>query len=982
MAGVSAEGYDVSDGMTEVSWDPQMFATAAGNSNDIVNLNVDATVSGATITTDYGGGKALGGWAISVMMGDDAVDGSAEKLDDDGNAALMTTVAKDDLPATFSFAVAGDQDDKLDGGENYEAQAVEYEHTGLALAGTMDAGTIEVAYTTQTLKVYVHHEKDQVMGYTGNLLGGDERDDGKVSVGIRYIDGGGRSRTFVSADSIKTPKDNGSKGVWTFSNVPADENVIAEARKATDDTNIKLLDPDELAAYTGMDVNGITGGAFGAMGGFNHTVELCPLQATTPQDHGECASFAYVTTHTVSGLVWKKGVVRKGDDFEEKAAVFVPGLTVSLSPVEGKNLAGDEESYTTAEKDTRKDKTKGLDATHEFSFSSVAAGAYRLGVPSGWRAKQGDMGSETAVGAALNPLADDLSLDITPATATVYGRVDGSDGFPLDSVTVTVNGRSGMTDDHGRYIVDGISAVRGKVFVSASRAGYNVAKADSTSVEFAANSVTEHDIDLAGVQARATFSGKVIASTGGAPIAGVEIKVDNAAPLNAATSGANKGKLVTGADGTFMAEAAAKKLGDIANVSASKAGWTFVPSVYPAAAHPGATTTTITFSGFVNATIMGKVAAPGGGPLSGVIVSATPVAGGDAADADTTGVTGSFSLSVSGVGGSYTLTATLANHTFEIPAQYRTAVNVAPGQTVNIGTIQAMTFAAGGVGAARVRATDDENTADTDESMPSRYTGTVRVAWKAGTVPDGHVVTYQAQTKVGDGAWTDFGTAVTSDALAADPATDSTARTETAPTESDGGFMVRVVSTSDNGTSGDTTDDPDAINSAAVEVAAVDPSASGVKARRQAAADSDEAAAGGDFIQASWTAVTSDNSDFRVVAQVTPPLWVERAVCGWSWRVRLPAPARKESLSPRRSTTRTPRPWLWLCPAGRLRRSPSPQPTSERPSRSPSSRCRVPRMPRKTARSGSAPRKLISLRGPAANNPPTPSAWLTRHQPG
>ena len=61
-ASVAAEGYDVADGMTDVSWDPQMFATAAGNSNDIVNLNVDATVSGATVTTEYGGGDALKGW--------------------------------------------------------------------------------------------------------------------------------------------------------------------------------------------------------------------------------------------------------------------------------------------------------------------------------------------------------------------------------------------------------------------------------------------------------------------------------------------------------------------------------------------------------------------------------------------------------------------------------------------------------------------------------------------------------------------------------------------------------------------------------------------------------------------------------------------------------------------------------------------------------------------------------------------------------
>ena len=319
MAGVSADGYDVADGMTEVSWDPQMFATAAGNSNDIVNLNVDATVSGATVTTDYGGRDALAGWAISVMHGEDAVEGAPEMLDDDGNAPLMTTVSKDDLPATFTFAVADDQDDDLDGGESYEGSAVEYPHTGLELAGTMDAGTIEVAYTTQTLKVYVHQDRDQVMGYTGNVLDGDVRDgngEGQmVDLSIRYIDDNGRSRAFTEGH-VGRGGDDGVLQRGAHVQRPArDKNVIVNASKASG-ASIKLLDPDELATYTGMEANGITGGAFGAMGGFSSMVELCPLQATAPQDHDECASFAYVTTHTVEGLIWKNGVKKMGDDFD------------------------------------------------------------------------------------------------------------------------------------------------------------------------------------------------------------------------------------------------------------------------------------------------------------------------------------------------------------------------------------------------------------------------------------------------------------------------------------------------------------------------------------------------------------------------------------------------------------------------------------------------------------------------------------------
>ena len=585
------------------------------------------------------------------------------------------------------------------------------------------------------------------------------------------------------------------------------------------------------------------------MGGFNHTVELCPLQATTPQDHGECASFAYVNTYAVDGQVWKKGVKMKGDDFEEEDEVTVAGLTVSLSPVDGKNLAGEEASYTTAEKDNTK---TDLNEKRDFNFAGVAAGAYKLNVPDGWRAKMGDMGATADVGNALNPLADALSLDVTPATATVYGRVDGSDGFPLDSVTVTVNGRSAMTDDHGRYIVDGISAVRSKVFVSASRAGYNVAKADSTTITFAANSVTEHDIDLAGVQARATFSGKVISSTGGAAIAGVEIRVDGDAPTNAATSGANKGKLVTGADGTFMAEAPAKTLGETSDVSAHKDGWTFVPAKYPAAAHPGATTPSITFSGFVNATISGRVAAPGGGPLSGVVIEARPASDADAdpVDADTTGVTGSFSLSVSGVGGSYGLTATLADHTFELPVQYRTVVNVAPGQTVNIGTIQAKTFGATGVKAVRARTAQDD---DTDADETERLSGSITVTWSADTtaIPAGYETAAHTVWSNHTGDWA---------AAGATPATDTAGLARFDAAAVDTAFMVRIESIV---TDTDGTLAPDTIISATSTVGAVDPMASNVKAALVVTKDTTVA----DTINVTWNAVTNTRSDFRILVR-------------------------------------------------------------------------------------------------------------------
>ena len=862
-AGVSADGYDVADGMTAVSWNPQYNMTVGANANDIVNLNVDVTVSGATVTTEYGGGKALAGWAIDVTSGEDAVEGAAEALDTAGVAAFTATV--ESVPASFSFAVDTVQDNDLDGGEAFEGTAVDYTHTGLSLAGTMDAGSIEVAYTTQTLKVYVHHELDQVMGYTGNVLGGDERDTGDlVSVGLRYIDDSGRSRSFTKAMWDAGENTDNDAGEWTFSHVPADANVIAKAEEDAD-ASVKLLDPDELAAFRNMEDNGVTGGAFGDMGGFSHTVSLCPLQETTPQDHDECSSFAFVSTHAVSGLVWKNGVVvdSKSDGFvvdPDDDPTFVPGITVALSPVEGKNLAGDEESYTTTEEDDRKDKTKGVDPTHVFDFGSIASGAYALSVPSGWRAMDGGKGSEMKLGNALNPLGDSLQLDVTPATGLVYGRVTDGAGFAMDSVTVTANGVSTMTDADGRYIIDGISSETrtiskvkqpDKIFVETAEGGLV-----KPYLEFAANKPQPQDISLSGAALTASVSGTVRASGSNAPVAGVEIKVDGNAPQNAATSGRNKGKLVTGADGTYSVVFEAKAIGSTADVSASKDGMTFVPPILSAPAHAGSEISGLDFVGFVNATIRGRVRGPGGRAMSGVTVTATEAGeGGAEADKATTRTTGTFSLNVPF--GSYVLAASTGKDddgvSFDIPAAYRT-VSVNAGQSVDIGTIDAMSPTARGVSATRLTATDTDSV--------TTYTGTVRVTWTANAkdVPAGYdTATYQIQTNTGpdDDPWVD-----------ADGATNNAdtagVGTFTAGADDDGEFMVRVRADVADASDGPE-QDPLELDSAPDAVDAVDPSVSGVEAAR----DSADA----DMITASWDATTNSRTNQRIVVQFSDGNW-------------------------------------------------------------------------------------------------------------
>ena len=714
--GVSTDDYwvDPTAGMQAVMWNPMSpvhpapdaTPPAVLNDANILNLDVDITVSGATITTDYGGGDPLAGWVIGVMSGTDptaleAVEGDdvPTMLDSAGMASFARTLMPTDLPATYHFGVAPDsvQPNTLDGGEKYMGTPVSYTHTGLSLAGTMDAGMIEVKYTTQTLKVYVHHELDQVHGYTGNVLGGDERMSGMIDVDVRYINDAGRSRAFPATAKIKK---SDAKGVVTFTNVPADHNVIAVADEIADSLNVMLIDPDELAAYT--DDDGATGGMFGDNGGFSHTVSLCPLMATDPtaQDHGECGSFAFVSTHAVSGLVWKRGVKLSGDDFDVvgQDPTFVPGIEVSLAPVEGKNLAGEAESATTVAKDTRKDKTKGIDETHQFDFDRIAAGVYKLSVPKGWRARMGGKGAEAMLGNALNPLAGDLAIDVTPATATLYGRVNGGDGFPLDSVTVTVNGASAMTDEHGRYIVEGIAPQTrtvnkvkqaNKIFVEASRPGFD--DADLEILAFAANTVTRQDIDLAGTAESATVSGTVTGFGSNDPVAGVEIRVDGMAPMNKnAKSVRTEPKnniYVTGADGTYTIKVPAKAAGATSTITAHKDGFTFTPASLALSTPKGSSISGINFQAVANSTINGRVQAPGGGPLSGVEVTATVPGASEATDTDTTGVTGTYSLSVPA--GTYEMDFDKDGYTITLPEGTTSmVVTVGLGQTVTFAQME------------------------------------------------------------------------------------------------------------------------------------------------------------------------------------------------------------------------------------------------------------------------------------------------------
>ena len=537
---------------------------------------------------------------------------------------------------------------------------------------------------------------------------------------------------------------------------------------------------DQLDAFRNLETNGVVGGAFGAQGGFSSRVSLCPLQETNPQNFDLCSSFAIVSLHTVTGDVSMRDVKmeRNGDDFEVDPAndpTFVPDFTVSLVPKEGENFGGERVSFTTAEDD---DDDTDLDEESEFEFEDVAAGAYSVVDPSGWGASvfAVDIDGEvdmTAAGVAIrstvDPLGSDVHIAIRPSTHTFYGHVVGADDFAVDSVTVTVNGRSAMTDEAGRYIIKGINRVwyyddddrvRGYIW-STARAGQNpVTDSLLDNTVISPNDPYEFDIDLTSVGEFATVSGTVRASGSSAPIAGalVEVKYDNGwvAPTNPNAKSDTDPEpedddiYETGSDGTYSIEVEAQGLGGSVSVRVTMDDMSFVPGMITSIpAHAGSAVTGFDFTGFLHAKISGKVEAPGGGPLTGVTVTATRSDASAPAATVTTGRTGSFTLSVPF--GTYTVEASLTDHNFTYPTQHPGGiVNTAPGQVVNMGTIKATTAGALNVRATRQPGMDDANTMDVDESKTTWSANTlVTYTANAEDVPVGYEdATYVIQTNI------------------------------------------------------------------------------------------------------------------------------------------------------------------------------------------------------------------------------------------
>ncbi len=395
--------------------------------------------------------------------------------------------------------------------------------------------------------------------------------------------------------------------------------------------------------------------------------------------------------------MWKNGVERDDDDgfdlhlFADEDPVAVEDIAVNMVAVEGKNLAGEDQSHNSTDEDG--------EATIPFDFKDIADGVYALGVSEGWMATAGMGGDALPEEFLLEHAVNDdghLNIDVTPATGVLYGRItDDATDQPAEGVTVDVNGESDVTDEFGRYIVEGFDKVKppkDPIIVTLSGAGFVENK--DTIDTFTANEPVEHNLSITSLGEVAMVSGAVSKSNGD-PVAGVTIKVNGKAPLNA--TGKPKA-LKTGADGSYSAQVNAGSV--TVTPSAPKLAVSFIPASHTFTIVVGQEFDGIDFTAYDHATITGRVLDPDGAPVEHVEVSATPA--GAAADADpaasyTTRSTGAFTLSVPF--GAYTITADEqdGSYSFVYPNDQTDghAVNVAPGQRLAIGDIAATLSASG-----------------------------------------------------------------------------------------------------------------------------------------------------------------------------------------------------------------------------------------------------------------------------------------------
>ncbi len=373
--------------------------TAAPENIRLVNRRADLRFTAMVIETARGGGGPLEGWDTEyVTASGGATPVDIEPTDSLGEVAFHVLPEAADLPVTYTVRLADNQAGAL--GEQFErtplpgedadsgAVTLTYTHYGLSLQNdTLDLGEVEVRFTTQSLVVGVHWERDHEGGYTTEGIYGDERPtESRDALEILLLvrdEVQGHLRPYRNSDPNHDINVNGhtrnpgESGLVFFRNLPADEEFIVDIDVSGNRMLASRGLVDSWHDFGAYDV-----GAFGEQSGGSPEVRLCPL--STVHGLSTCSTFAYVWTNSeVWGWVGSAdygGDPTPNDAIPDRSGVSAPdvfanGLTVDLDYQGG--LFSYDGSAEVGEKTPSGEFVVG---DGEFRFSDVPTGRCTLSV--------------------------------------------------------------------------------------------------------------------------------------------------------------------------------------------------------------------------------------------------------------------------------------------------------------------------------------------------------------------------------------------------------------------------------------------------------------------------------------------------------------------------------------------------------------------------------------------------------------------------
>ncbi len=384
---------------------PRRYQTTAATENiTMVNRRADLRFTARMIETARSGGGPLEDWDAEYVTGDPGSSASTkatpvelEPTDTAGMVTFHVLPAAADLPVTYTMRLAGDQAAAL--GEQFEqtplpsedadsgAVTLTYTHDGLSLPGdTLDLGEIEVRFTTQSLVLGVHWERDEQPGYTTEGIYGDLRPNRSrpdIDITVLVRDPQGHLHPYRNSDPAHDINVNGhtrhpdENGLVVFRNLPADTEFTVDAD----------IGEDRILASRGLvdtwkDFGGYDVGAFGAQSGGTPEVWICPR--SSQYGRGACSTFGFLWTNSeVWGWVGSAdygGDPTPNDTITDRFGVGAPdifanGLNVTLQ-YEGPLVAYEE----TTQVGLQTSLGEFLVGDGEFLFTSVPTGTYTLSV--------------------------------------------------------------------------------------------------------------------------------------------------------------------------------------------------------------------------------------------------------------------------------------------------------------------------------------------------------------------------------------------------------------------------------------------------------------------------------------------------------------------------------------------------------------------------------------------------------------------------